>query len=105
MDIDGLERLLARVEAGEIEIVARDLTQPSPLALEALSARPYAFLDDAPLEERRTQAVLARRWQDPQSASELGRLDIEAIEKSAPKLGRTRPTPRNCTTRCYGSAG
>jgi ATP-dependent helicase Lhr and Lhr-like helicase len=79
MDIDGLERLLARLETGEIRIVACDLTQPSPLALEVLSARPYAFLDDAPLEERRTQAVMARRWHDPQSASELGRLDPEAI--------------------------
>ena len=58
-----------------------DLTEPSPLALEALSARPYAFLDDAPLEERRTQAVMARRWRDPQSASDLGRLDPEAIAK------------------------
>jgi ATP-dependent Lhr-like helicase len=46
-----------------------------------LSARPYAFLDDAPLEERRTQAVMARRWHDPQSASELGRLDPQAIAK------------------------
>jgi ATP-dependent helicase Lhr and Lhr-like helicase len=81
MDIDGLERLLARIEAGEIEIIACDLTQPSPLALEALSARPYAYLDDAPLEERRTQAVMARRWQDPQSASDLGRLDPEAIDR------------------------
>jgi ATP-dependent helicase Lhr and Lhr-like helicase len=79
MDIDGLERLLARLEAGDIRAVACDLTQPSPLALEVLSARPYAFLDDAPLEERRTQAVMARRWQDPQSASELSRLDPEAI--------------------------
>jgi ATP-dependent Lhr-like helicase len=81
MDVNGLERLLARLEAGAIGIVACDLTQPSPLALEALSARPYAFLDDAPLEERRTQAVMARRWHDPQSASELGRLDCQAIAK------------------------
>ena len=81
MDIEGLERLLAQLEAGEIRVVACDLTEPSPLALEALSARPYAFLDDAPLEERRTQAVMARRWRDPQSASELGRLDPEAIAK------------------------
>src|SRR5712671_1999510 len=81
MDVEGLERLLARLEAGAIHVVARDLTQPSPLALEALSARPYAFLDDAPLEERRTQAVMARRWHDPQSASELGRLDPQAIER------------------------
>jgi ATP-dependent helicase Lhr and Lhr-like helicase len=81
MDIDGLERLLARLETGAVRVVACDLTQPSPLALEVLSARPYAFLDDAPLEERRTQAVMARRWHDPQSASELGRLDPEAIAR------------------------
>jgi ATP-dependent Lhr-like helicase len=81
MDIDGLQRLLVRLEAGDIRVVACDLTQPSPLALEVLSARPYAFLDDAPLEERRTQAVMARRWHDPQSASELGRLDPEAIAR------------------------
>ena len=79
MDIDGLEHLLARLEEGEIRVIARDLTQPSPLALEVLSSRPYAFLDDAPLEERRTQAVMARRWHNPQSASELSRLDPEAI--------------------------
>ncbi len=81
MDIEGLERLLHCLEAGEIQVVGRDLTEPSPLALEALSARPYAFLDDAPLEERRTQAVIGRRWRDPQSASDLGRLDPEAIAK------------------------
>ncbi len=81
MDIEGLERLLARLEAGEIRVVTRDLTQPSPLALEVLSARPYAYLDDAPLEERRTQAVMARRWLAPENASELGRLDAEAIAR------------------------
>jgi ATP-dependent Lhr-like helicase len=81
MDVEGLERLLARLEAGDVRVVACDLTQPSPLALEALSARPYAFLDDAPLEERRAQAVMARRWHDPQSASDLGRLDAEAIAR------------------------
>ena len=68
MDIEGLERLLTGLEAGEITVVACDLTEPSPLALEVLSAKPYAFLDDAPLEERRTQAVMARRWMDPESA-------------------------------------
>ncbi len=57
-------------------------TQPSPLALEVLSARPYAYLDDAPLEERRTQAVMARRWISlAQQASDLGRLDPEAIAR------------------------
>jgi len=81
MDIDGLEALLAGLDSGAIEVTACELTEPSPLALEILSARPYAFLDDAPLEERRTQAVLARRWMDPQSAGELGKLDLGAIEK------------------------
>ena len=67
MDIDGLQRLLAGLERGEtIQVIARDLTEPSPLALEVLSARPYAYLDDAPLEERRTQAVMGRRWLEPE---------------------------------------
>ena len=81
MDIAGLERLLARIESGDVQVIARDLTQPSPLALEVLSARPYAYLDDAPLEERRTQAVMARRWMTPESAADLGRLDPEAIAR------------------------
>jgi ATP-dependent Lhr-like helicase len=81
MDIEGLERLLADIEAGKIRIIARDLTEPSPLAREVLTARPYAYLDDAPLEERRTQAVMSRRWLDPESADEIGRLDAEAIAR------------------------
>ncbi len=81
MDVEGLERVLAAVHEGDVTIVARDLTEPSPLAAEILNARPYAFLDDTPLEERRTQAVLSRRWLDPESAADLGRLDGEAIER------------------------
>jgi ATP-dependent Lhr-like helicase len=81
MDADGLERVLAGIERGEIRVIARDLTEPSPLALEILGARPYAFLDDAPLEERRTQAVMARRWLDAETAADLGKLDPEAIER------------------------
>src|SRR5215470_6874382 len=81
MDIEGLERLLARIESGKIRIVTRELNQPSPLALEVLSARPYAYLDDAPLEERRTQAVMARRWLSPEDASDLGRLDADAVAR------------------------
>ena len=65
MDIDRFEAMLRGLESGAIRVVARDLTEPSPLALEALNARPYAYLDDAPLEERRTQAVMSRRWLDP----------------------------------------
>jgi ATP-dependent Lhr-like helicase len=81
MDVDGLERLLRRLESGEVAVTGRDLTTPSPLALEILAARPYAFLDDAPLEERRTQAVIARRWLDPDSAADIGRLDPDAIAR------------------------
>jgi ATP-dependent Lhr-like helicase len=81
MDIDGLERLISDIEAGDIRVVARDLTEPSPLSREVLTARPYAFLDDAPLEERRTQAVMSRRWLDPETADEIGRLDEAAITR------------------------
>jgi len=81
MDIDGLEHLLAGIERGEIAVVARDVTEPSPLAAQVLAARPYAFLDDAPLEERRTQAVQSRRWLDAAQASDLGRLDPDAIAR------------------------
>jgi ATP-dependent Lhr-like helicase len=79
MDVEALEALTADIAAGRKRLIARDLTEPSPLALEILSARPYAFLDDAPLEERRTQAVLSRRWLDPETAADLGRLDPAAI--------------------------
>ena len=81
MDLDGLIALLESIERGERRIVTRDLPHPSPLAMEILGARPYAYLDDAPLEERRTQAVAARRWLDPQNAAEFGRLDPLAIAR------------------------
>jgi ATP-dependent Lhr-like helicase len=81
MDIESFESVLRRLESGEIRVVARDLTEPSPLALEALNARPYAYLDDAPLEERRTQAVMSRRWLDPTAAADIGKLDPEAIAR------------------------
>jgi ATP-dependent helicase Lhr and Lhr-like helicase len=81
MDIDGLIALLQAIERGNVRVVARDLPHPSPLSQEILNAKPYAFLDDAPLEERRTQAVMSRRWLDPLAASEFGRLDPEAIAR------------------------
>ena len=80
MDCEGWLKLLRRMEQGELRLISRDLPAPSPLAAEILSARPYTFLDDAPLEERRTQAVLNRRWSDPQSTDDLGALDPQAIE-------------------------
>ncbi|MDH3199824.1 MAG: DEAD/DEAH box helicase [Myxococcales bacterium] len=92
MDIEGLEALLERLQAGELTLLARDLTEPSPLAQEILNAKPYAFLDDAPLEERRTQAVMSRRWLDPSQASDLGALDRAAIDRVR---GEAWPEPRD----------
>jgi ATP-dependent Lhr-like helicase len=81
MDIDGLEEVLRGIEHGEIRCVARDLPEPSPLAAEILNARPYAFLDNAPLEERRTQAVYTRRASEKNGSDGLGILDAAAIER------------------------
>ena len=81
MDIAGLEKILRRHEDGRIRFHCRDLGGPSPLAQEILSARPYAFLDDAPAEERRTNAVIARRFMDPADAAELARLSPAAIAR------------------------
>lgn len=79
MDAEGWLEVLRGLESGRIDIVARDLTAPSPFAAEALNAAPYAFLDDAPLEERRTQAVQSRRFGDAGAVRDLGLLDAGAI--------------------------
>ena len=79
MDSEGWLHLLRRMEQGQVRLLSRDLPAPSPLAAEILSAKPYTFLDDAPLEERRTQAVLARGWSDPQASDDLAALDADAI--------------------------
>src|SRR5213079_1507125 len=81
MDIQGLEQVLRKIERDEIRCIARDLPEPSPLAAEILNARPYAFLDNAPLEERRTQAVYTRRTSERNGSDGLGVLDAAAIEK------------------------
>ncbi|HEY5753989.1 MAG TPA: DEAD/DEAH box helicase [Chthoniobacterales bacterium] len=81
MDIDGLIEVLKKIEAGEMRCIARDLPEPSPLAHEILNAKPYAFLDNAPLEERRTQAVYLRRSSESSTNDGLGILDAAAIEK------------------------
>jgi ATP-dependent Lhr-like helicase len=80
MDLDGLERLLVDIGEGRVKVHVRETTEPSPLAHEILNSRPYTFLDDAPLEERRTRAVQLRRGL-PVEARELGRLDPEAIQR------------------------
>jgi ATP-dependent Lhr-like helicase len=79
MDIDGLVDVLIGIDNGTINITARELASPSPMAQEIISAKPYAFLDDTPAEERRTLAIQQRRFNSPQEAAEIGRLNPEAI--------------------------
>ena len=81
MDIDGLLRVLEAIEDGRITITARDLAAPSPLALEIINARPYAFLDDGAAEERRTLAINQPRHLDPADAAAIGQLDPAAVEQ------------------------
>ena len=80
MDIDGLKRVLDRIHDGTIRCMARDTTEPSLLAHEILTGKPYTFLDDAPLEERRTQAVFMRRGLERDDAH-LSALDPAAIAR------------------------
>ncbi len=80
MDVDGLVALLHRMEAGAVRVHFVDSTAPSVLAHEILNGKPYTFLDDAPLEERRTRAVQLRRGL-PLHAESLGRLDAGALER------------------------
>ena len=92
MDIDRVERVLGDIAAGTIEFLVRDVSEPSPLAHEILTARPYAFLDDAPLEERRSQAVRLRKRQAEASQVAPARLSPAVIEEV---LASARPDPRD----------
>ena len=78
MDIDGLRALLHGIRDGSIETVAIDTAAPSSLAESVLHAMPWAFLDDAPLEERRTQAVISRQRGARVETAEDSHLDPEA---------------------------
>ena len=78
MDVDGLRAVLEAIDRGEIRTVAVETVAPSPMSHEILNANPYAFLDDAPLEERRARAVSLRRT-DPELARTLGALAPEAL--------------------------
>ena len=80
MDTDGLVATLARIEAGAIRLHARDTVEPSPMAHEIINGKPYTFLDDAPLEERRTRAVMLRHAL-PSDARDLSALDPAAIAR------------------------
>src|SRR6185437_8280765 len=83
MDLDGLERVLRGIESGAIRTVTLDTPEPSVFSHEILNANPYAYLDDAPLEERRARAVQLRRTLSPDSADGSGILDHAVIEQVA----------------------
>jgi ATP-dependent helicase Lhr and Lhr-like helicase len=79
MDIEGLGRVLGGIADGRIRCLAVDTPQPSHFSHEILNANPYAYLDDAPLEERRARAVEMRRVLPEAVLGEIGRLDPAAI--------------------------
>ena len=83
MDLDGLIRVLERMDEGTLRTVAADTPEPSPFSHEILNANPYAYLDDAPLEERRARAVQLRRTLSTEDAGSIGALDPAAIAQVA----------------------
>jgi ATP-dependent helicase Lhr and Lhr-like helicase len=91
MDIRGLKELVRGIETGGVTVIVRDTTEPSVLAHEILNGRPFTYLDDAPLEERRSRAVPLRRGL-PVEPHELARLDLAAIDRVVEQV---RPDPRD----------
>jgi ATP-dependent Lhr-like helicase len=81
MDVDGFLEVVRGLRDGTIERVALDVPEPSAFARGILAAKPYGFLDDAPLEERRTHAVMTRRTQEARVADGLGALDPDAVAR------------------------
>ena len=81
MDLAGLIDVLAKIHSGEIKCVAVDTTVPSVFSHGLLNANPYAFLDDAPIEERRARAVNMRGMVPDNLLGEAGRLDPDAIRQ------------------------
>ena len=79
MDVDALVALFERVRAGQVRFVGRDTREPSPFSYELLNANPYAFLDGAPLEERRVRAVATRRTLSTEDMRDLANLDPDAV--------------------------
>ncbi len=86
MDLEGLKSILEAIQDGRIQTVAIDTPEPSPFSHEILNSNPYAYLDDAPLEERRTRAVQMRRTLPADYAEGAGALDPEAIATVAAEV-------------------
>ncbi|HET8540738.1 MAG TPA: DEAD/DEAH box helicase [Anaeromyxobacter sp.] len=92
MDAAGLHEILRRIASGEVRLVAVDTAEPSPMSHEIVGARPWAYLDDAPLEERRARAVAMRRALPQVEAAGVGALDPAAIAEVAEQVF---PEPRD----------
>jgi len=91
MDVDGLHTLVSSLERGEVTVTCRDTVEPSVLAHEIINSKPYTFLDDAPLEERRSRAISTRRGL-PVEARDLAALDPDAIARVRAEAA---PEPRD----------
>src|SRR5665647_899783 len=93
MDLEGLRGMIEGLESGAIQVLAKDTVEPSPLSHELINANPYAFLDDAPLEERRTRAVQLRRGLPQQTVSSSGIDDVGALDEAAIAAASEEVTP------------
>jgi len=89
MDFEGLREVLTRIHRGELRLLARDTPEPSAFAEAILNAKPYAFMDDAPLEERRVHAVQTRRGGQVEAGAVLDAAAVEKVREEA------APDPRD----------
>ena len=92
LDVDGFLAVVRGLHEKTIERVAVDTAEPSAFARSILAIKPYGFLDDAPLEERRTQAVLQRHVLEKEDADTIGALDPDAV---AQVRSEAWPTPES----------
>ena len=104
MDFDGLRAVLQRIHRGELRLVARDTPEPSVFAHDILNAKPFAFMDDAPLEERRAHAVQTRRSWRPARSTPPACSTRRPSRECERKRVRIHATPTNCTTRSRRAA-
>ncbi len=100
MDLEGLKEILERIAEGSLKTLAIDTREPSPFCYEILNSNPYAFLDDAPLEERRTRAVQLRRTLGPRTRPGWERSTPRPSRRWPPNPGPWFAMPMSCTTRC-----
>ncbi|WP_419844768.1 DEAD/DEAH box helicase [Candidatus Poriferisocius sp.] len=84
LDVEGLTQLLSRIRSGEVRTHFCNTTEPSPLSHEIVNARPYAFLDDAELVDRRTNAVTVPRGLRPRQDRQPPTLDQSTLAQITP---------------------